>query len=266
MGPLVEGGEQDSKTLRCRSREVRMRLARVLFNGQAYQVRVGDEEVVLPSGRRLALQDARLLPPTVPTKIVCVGFNYRDHARELQVEIPKEPLFFLKPPSALLAHGEPIPYPSHTRQLDYEGELAVVIARRCRSLRPDQAKDVILGYAILNDVTARDVQKVEKQWVRAKAFDGSAPYGPWVETDLDPSNLRITTRVNGEVRQDSSTRYMIFDVFQLVAEASRYMTLEPGDVIATGTPPGVGSLQPGDVVEITVEGVGTLSNRVALWG
>lgn len=241
-----------------------MKLVRVWVEGQAQDGRVEGEEVVLTSGRRLPLREARLLPPTVPTKIVCVGFNYRDHAQELQVEIPREPLFFLKPPSALLAHGESIPYPSHTRQLDYEGELAVVIGRRCRHLRPERARDVILGYSILNDVTARDVQKVEKQWVRAKAFDGSAPYGPWVETELDPSDLRITTRVNGEVRQDSSTRYMIFDVFQLVAEASRYMTLEPGDVIATGTPPGVGPLQPGDVVEITVGGVGTLSNPVVL--
>lgn len=240
-----------------------MKLGRVWFEGQAQEVRVEGEEVVLPTGRRLPLREARLLPPTSPTKIVCVGFNYRDHAQELQVEIPKEPLFFLKPPSALVAHHEPILYPPHTRQLDYEGELAVVIGRRCRNLRPDQVRDVILGYSILNDVTARDVQKVEKQWVRAKAFDASAPYGPWVETELDPSDVRITTRVNGEVRQDSSTRYMIFDVFELVAEASRYMTLEPGDVIATGTPPGVGPLRPGDVVEITVEGVGTLTNPVA---
>lgn len=240
-----------------------MKLARVLLDGQVHEVKVEGDEVVLPSGRGVALREVRWLPPTVPTKVICVGFNYRDHAQELAVEIPQEPLFFLKPPSALVAHGQPIPYPPHTRQLDYEGELAVVIARRCRNLRPDQVREVILGYSILNDVTARDVQRVEKQWVRAKAFDGSAPYGPWVETELDPADVRITTRVNGEVRQDSSTRYMIFDVFELVAEASRYMTLEPGDVIATGTPPGVGPLRPGDVVEITVEGVGTLTNPVA---
>jgi 2-keto-4-pentenoate hydratase/2-oxohepta-3-ene-1,7-dioic acid hydratase in catechol pathway len=239
-----------------------MKLARVLLDGQVHEVTVEGDEAVLPSGRRVPLSEVRWLPPTAPTKVICVGFNYRDHAQELSVEIPKEPLFFLKPPSALVAHGQPIPYPAHTRQLDYEGELAVVIGRRCRHLRPAEARDVILGYSILNDVTARDVQRVEKQWVRAKAFDGSAPYGPWVETELDPGNVRITTRVNGEVRQDSWTRYMIFDVFELVAEASRYMTLEPGDVIATGTPPGVGPLQPGDVVEITVEGVGTLSNPV----
>ncbi len=239
-----------------------MKLARVLFEGQAHEARVTGEEVVLASGLRVALKAVRLLPPTCPTKVICVGFNYRDHAQELEVEVPKEPLFFLKPPSALVAHLEPIVYPPHTRQLDYEGELAVVIGRRCRHVPPEQAQEVILGYSILNDVTARDVQRVEKQWVRAKAFDGSAPYGPWVETELDPSDLRVTTRVNGQVRQDSSTRFMIFDVFQLVAEASRYMTLEPGDVIATGTPPGVGPLQPGDVVEVTVAGVGTLTNPV----
>lgn len=240
-----------------------MKLARIWLDGQALDVRVEGEEVVLPPGHRLELSTVRLLPPTAPTKVICVGFNYRDHAQELEVEIPKEPLFFLKPPSALVAHGQPIPYPAHTAQLDYEGELAVVIARRCRSVSRERAREVILGYSILNDVTARDVQKVEKQWVRAKAFDGSAPYGPWVETELDPLDVRIITRVNGEVRQDSSTRYMIFDVYELVAEASRYMTLEPGDVIATGTPPGVGPLRPGDVVEITVEGVGTLRNPVA---
>ncbi|MDR7392686.1 MAG: fumarylacetoacetate hydrolase family protein [Armatimonadota bacterium] len=239
-----------------------MRLARVLRDGRAEEARVEGEEVVLASGRRVPVYEAEWLPPTQPTKVICVGFNYRDHAHELEVELPKEPLFFLKPPSALVAHGQPVVYPSHTRQLDYEGELAVVIGRRCRNIRPEDARGVILGYSILNDVTARDVQKVEKQWVRAKAFDGSAPYGPWVETEADPRDLRITTRVNGEVRQDSWTRYMIFDVFHLVAEASRYMTLEPGDVIATGTPPGVGPVRPGDVVEITVEGIGTLSNPV----
>jgi len=239
-----------------------MRIARVLLDGTVYEARVEGEEVITAAGRRVRLEDATLLPPTQPTKVICVGFNYRDHAKELQVEIPREPLFFLKPPSALLGHREPIVYPAHTRQLDYEGELAVVIGRRCRNVRPEEVQEVILGYSIFNDITARDVQKVEKQWVRAKAFDGSAPSGPWVETELDPTDLRITTRVNGQVRQDSSTRYMIFDVFALVAEASRFMTLEPGDVIATGTPPGVGSLQPGDVVEITVDGLGTLSNPV----
>lgn len=239
-----------------------MKIARLLFDGHVHEARVEGEEAVLADGLRVAVRAVRFLPPTSPTKVICVGFNYRDHAQELEVEVPREPLFFLKPPSALVAHGEPIVYPEHTRQLDYEGELAVVIGRRCRNVPAAQAREVILGYSILNDVTARDVQKVEKQWVRAKAFDGSAPYGPWIETDLDPLDVRVTTRVNGEVRQDSSTRYMIFDVFQLVAEASRYMTLEPGDVIATGTPPGVGPLRPGDVVEVTVDGVGTLTNPV----
>ncbi|MER3455579.1 MAG: 2-hydroxyhepta-2,4-diene-1,7-dioate isomerase [candidate division GAL15 bacterium] len=239
-----------------------MKRARVWFHGQAHEARIEGDVAVLASGQRVARGEVRLLPPTLPTKIICVGFNYRDHAQELQVEIPKEPLFFLKPPSALVAPGEPIVYPAHTWRLDYEGELAVVIGQRCRHVGPEEAREVILGYSVLNDITARDVQKGERQWVRAKAFDGSAPYGPWVETELDPTDVRLVTRVNGEVRQDSSTRNMIFDVFELVAEASRYMTLEPGDVIATGTPPGVGPVQPGDVVEITVEGVGTLVNPV----
>jgi 2-keto-4-pentenoate hydratase/2-oxohepta-3-ene-1,7-dioic acid hydratase in catechol pathway len=239
-----------------------MRLARIRLDGTLHDVRVEREEVVTEGGRRVPLREAILLTPTQPTKIVCVGFNYRDHAEEMEVEIPKEPVFFLKPPSALLPHGAPIIYPRHTRQLDYEGELAVVLGRRCRGLRPEDVPEVVLGYSILNDVTARDVQKVEKQWVRAKAFDGSAPYGPWVVTDLDPTDVRIITRVNGEVRQDRSTRHMVFDVFELVAEVSRFMMLESGDVIATGTPPGVGSLEPGDQVEITIEGIGTLENTV----
>jgi 2-keto-4-pentenoate hydratase/2-oxohepta-3-ene-1,7-dioic acid hydratase in catechol pathway len=172
-----------------------MKLARVLLDGRAYEARVEGEELVTTWGQRIPMEAAVLLPPTEPSKVICVGFNYRDHAQELQVEIPQEPLFFLKPPSALVAHGQPVVYPPHTRQLDYEGELAVVIGRRCRNVRPEEAREVILGYSIFNDVTARDVQKVEKQWVRAKAFDGSAPYGPWVETELDPSDVRITTRV-----------------------------------------------------------------------
>ncbi|HEY8485799.1 MAG TPA: fumarylacetoacetate hydrolase family protein [Limnochordales bacterium] len=237
-------------------------LVRFVHDGTVYTGTLQGQEVVSDGGRRFPRSQVRLLTPTQPTKVICVGFNYRDHASELRWEVPQEPLFFLKPPSALVADGEPIEYPPFTRQLEYEGELAVVIGRRCRCVSREEAPSVILGYSIVNDVTARDVQRMEKQWVRAKAFDTSAPYGPVVATGLDPSNLRIVTRVNGQVRQDSSTRHLIFDVFDLVAAASQVMTLEVGDVIATGTPPGVGALQVGDEVSVEIEGIGVLTNRV----
>lgn len=238
-------------------------LVRFAHNGEVERGTLEGGEVVSPSGRRFALQQVRLLTPTQPSKIICVGFNYSDHAQELKWEIPKEPLFFLKPPSALVAHGETVIYPSHTQQLEYEGELAVVIGRRCRNVSRDEARSVILGYSIFNDITARDVQRVEKQWVRAKCFDTSAPYGPVIATDVDPANLQLVTRVNGAIRQNSNTRYLIFDVYRLVEAASAIMTLEPGDIIATGTPSGVGELAPGDEVSVEIEGIGVLTNRVA---
>lgn len=238
-------------------------LARVVRDGIIEEATVDGMVVTTASAHRMAFGGARFATPTAPGKIVCVGFNYRDHAQELGWEIPREPLFFLKPPSALLAHRETIVYPRETQQLEFEGELAVVIGRRCRNVHRDDARSVILGYSILNDVTARDIQKVEKQWVRAKCFDTFAPYGPVIATDVDPSDLHLVTRVNGAIRQDSSTRYLIFDVDALVVMASRIMTLAPGDVIATGTPAGVGPLQPGDEVSVEIEGIGILTNRVA---
>ncbi len=238
------------------------RLARILVDGTAEEAQLDGDRLTTLRGGTVPISEAVFLTPSTPTKIVCVGFNYVDHAHELKVEIPSEPLFFLKPPSSLVPHRGQIVYPRETRQLEYEGELAVVIGRRCRNLSPEEAPSAILGYSILNDVTARDIQRVERQWVRAKCFDTFAPYGPVIATDLDPRDLRVVTRVNGEVRQDGSTRWMIFDVYALVAHASRIMTLEPGDVIATGTPPGVGPVQPGDRIEITIEGIGTLENVV----
>lgn len=235
-----------------------------VFHGDAVEEATIDGTVVTTqSGHRIATADARFSTPTAPSKVICVGFNYRDHAKELGRDLPREPLFFLKPASALLAHGETIVYPPETRQLEFEGELAVVIGRRCRNVPIGDARSVILGYSIFNDVTARDIQNVETQWVRAKCFDTFAPYGPVVATHVDPSDLRLVTRVNGTVKQDSSTRHLAFDVFALVAMASRIMTLEPGDIIATGTPAGVGQLQPGDEVSIEIEGIGTLTNSVA---
>jgi 2-keto-4-pentenoate hydratase/2-oxohepta-3-ene-1,7-dioic acid hydratase in catechol pathway len=208
------------------------------------------------------LAGARLLPPSVPSKILAVGQNYRAHVAEMGKGVPDEPLLFLKAPSALLAPGEPIVRPGGYERVDYEGELCLVIGRRARHVRAAEALDYVLGYTILNDVTVRDLQKKDVQYTRAKGFDTFAPCGPFIETDLDPSRLRLVTRVNGAVQQDSTTDDMIFTVPELIAFASRVMTLEPGDLFSTGTPKGVGQLWPGDVVEVEIEGIGTLRNPV----
>lgn len=239
-----------------------MKHARIVVGSTALDAQVDGEWVITADGGRLGLPEVVFAPPCVPTKIVCVGFNYRDHADELGWEAPKEPLLFLKPPSAVIAHHAPIPYPRHTQQLEYEGELAVVIGQRARDVRREHALEVVWGYTIFNDVTARDVQQVEKQWVRAKAFDGSAPLGPWIASALDAGALDLTVRVNGHVRQAGNTRDMIFNVAALIEAISAIMTLERGDVIATGTPRGVGPLVAGDVVEIEIAGIGVLRNAV----
>jgi len=240
-----------------------MKHARIVHGGAVLDVQVDGEWITIPDGQRLSFSQVTFAPPCAPTKVVCVGFNYRDHAAELKAEVPKEPLLFLKPPSAVLAHQAPIRYPRHTRQLEYEGELAFVIGRRARDVPRDRALEVVWGYTIFNDVTARDVQQVEKQWVRAKAFDGSAPLGPWIVSPLDPRALDLIVRVNGAVRQTGNTRDMIFDVPALVEVISAIMTLERGDVIATGTPRGVGPLAVGDVVEVEIAEIGVLRNTVA---
>jgi 2-keto-4-pentenoate hydratase/2-oxohepta-3-ene-1,7-dioic acid hydratase in catechol pathway len=178
------------------------------------------------------------------------------------MEIPDEPVLFLKPPTTVIGHGETIIYPPESRQVDYEAELAVIVGQTAHKIPPDDAPLYIAGYTVLNDVTARDLQQKDGQWTRAKSFDTFCPLGPCMETDLDPAHQKISMRVNGELRQDSNTRNMIFPVMELFSFISHIMTLNPGDVIATGTPPGVGQLQVGDVAEATVEGVGTLSNPV----
>ncbi len=210
----------------------------------------------------LPLTEVVLLPPTTPTKIVAVGLNYRDHAEELGMELPAEPLLFLKPPSAVIGPEDRILLPPGVGRVDYEAELAVVMGRRAKNISPHEVPRYLLGYTCFNDVTARDLQKKDGQWTRAKGFDTFAPVGPWIETDLDPSDLRIRAYLNGQMVQDSSTRNLVFPVFELVSFISRIMTLNPGDIIATGTPPGVGPLAPGDVIEIEVEGVGRLVNFV----
>ena len=197
-----------------------------------------------------------------PTKIIGIGQNYRAHAKEMGKGIPDEPLMFLKPPSAIILDGAPIWRPEGYERVDFEGELGVVIKQRTRGISREDALDAVLGYTCVNDVTVRDLQKKDGQWARAKGFDTFCPIGPRVVAGLDPRDLHLVTRVNGNVRQDSSTSDMIFDVATLIAFCSKHMTLEPGDVISTGTPAGVGNLDPGDLVEIDIEGIGTLSNPV----
>lgn len=213
----------------------------------------------------LQLSAVRLLAPAEPGKIVCIGRNYREHAKELDHPIPTEPLIFLKPPSSLIGPDDEIRRPAELSQrVDYEGELAVVIGRRCYCLRQsDDVRPYIVGYTCLNDVTARDLQNKDGQWTRAKGFDTFCPVGPVVAEGLDPwKGVRVQSRVNGELRQDGTTADFLFPLDMLVRFISQVMTLEPGDIIATGTPAGVGALKAGDLVEVTVEGVGTLRNPV----
>ena len=217
---------------------------------------------IISGGEVLRPEDVTLLPPCQPSKIVCVGLNYVQHAQELNMPLPEEPILFLKPPSAVLSPGGQIIYPPSSHQLDYEGELAVVMGKRCRDVPAEEAENYILGYTCFNDVTARDLQRKDGQWTRAKSFDTFAPFGPGIAR-IDPSNARITTRVNGHTVQNSNTSDLIFSVPQLVQFISQVMTLEQGDVIATGTPPGVGALQRGDSVEVEIEGIGSLKNSVA---
>ncbi|HHW14051.1 MAG TPA: fumarylacetoacetate hydrolase family protein, partial [Firmicutes bacterium] len=191
-----------------------------------------------------------------PVKIVCVGLNYRDHAKELGMALPAEPVIFLKPETALIGPDEPIVYPAMSREVDYEAELAVVIGREARGVTPAEALRYVRGYTCFNDVTARDLQRRDGQWTRAKSFDTFAPVGREVAEGVDPRDLLVECYVNGERRQSSSTRNLIFPVPELVSFVSRVMTLQPGDLIATGTPPGVGHLRPGDVVEVVIDGVG----------
>lgn len=213
-------------------------------------------------GREYTLDAVKILSPCTPTKVVCVGLNYTDHAKELNQQLPDEPVLFLKPPSSIIAEGENIVYPRQSNHVDYEAELAIVIGRRTHHVKADKAKDHILGYTCFNDVTARDLQSKDIQWTRAKSFDTFAPVGPFIVTDVDPLNLSIKSRLNGTVRQNSNTKNMIFDSYKLVEFISGVMTLETGDIIATGTPAGIGPMQKGDIIEIEIEKIGTLRNKV----
>jgi 2-keto-4-pentenoate hydratase/2-oxohepta-3-ene-1,7-dioic acid hydratase in catechol pathway len=211
----------------------------------------------------LPLSAVRLHAPVQPGKIICVGRNYAAHAKEHQADVPETPLLFLKPPTAVIGPGDTILLPPQSQQVEHEAELAVVIGRRGRWITPEDALQHALGYTIGNDVTARDLQRRDGQWTRAKGFDAFCPLGPWIETEFDPSDSVIACYVNDEMRQMASTRDMVFSVRTLIAFASSVMTLEPGDILMTGTPAGVSPLLPGDVVRVTIEGLGELCNPVA---
>jgi 2-keto-4-pentenoate hydratase/2-oxohepta-3-ene-1,7-dioic acid hydratase in catechol pathway len=214
------------------------------------------------SGERLSGDEVRLLAPVLPTKIIAVGQNYADHAREMGKGVPDEPIIFLKPSTAVVGPGDPIIYPTGVDRVDYEGELAVIVGKLGRRLDEADALQAVLGFTCANDVTARNLQERDGQWTRAKGFDTFCPLGPWIETDLDSSDLAVRTLVNDEQRQSSRTSMLVSGVARLLAFISGVMTLLPGDVILTGTPAGIGPLAPGDQVDVEVEGVGVLTNQV----
>ncbi len=210
------------------------------------------------------LGSVRLLAPCEPSKIVAIGLNYKAHAAEFNKPLPEEPMIFMKPSTAVIGPGDEIIYPHHmSRRVDYEGELAVVVGKKAHMVKKEDARNYILGYTCFNDVTARDLQGKDIQYIRAKGFDTFAPLGPWIETELNPIDVGIETYLNGEKKQDTSTKDMIFDVYHLLSFVSHVMTLLPGDVIATGTPSGVGKMKPGDKVEVRIEGIGSLINAVS---
>jgi len=208
--------------------------------------------------------DVKLLAPCEPSKVIAIGLNYKAHAAEFNKPLPEEPMIFMKPSTSVIGPEAEIVYPTHmSRRVDYEGELAIVINRKARMVKKEDAREYILGYTCFNDVTARDLQGKDIQYTRAKGFDTFAPMGPWIETELNPADVRIETYLNSEKRQDTSTRDMIFDVYHLLSFVSHVMTLLPGDVITTGTPSGVGKMKPGDKVEVRIEGIGSLVNTVS---
>ncbi len=224
------------------------------------------EGMIVGTSEHYAVDEVKLLAPCLPTKIVAIGLNYRDHAAELGMDVPEEPLIFLKPPSSVIGPGDEIVLPEMSSQVEHEAELGVVIGKRAKKVSRENALSHVLGYTCVNDVTARDLQKKDVQFTRSKSFDTFCPLGPWIATDVDPSDLEVSCRVNGEKRQSSRTSQLVHDVAELVSFISRIMTLNPGDVISTGTPFGVGLLAPGDEVVVSVEGIGELINKVTTEG
>ncbi len=249
-----------------------MKLLRLLYEGKERYGKMEGGEVRLLRGNpfakleegegRLGLSQVRLLAPVLPGKALCIGLNYRDHAKEFDLPIPTSPVVFIKPPSALLAPGAQIIRPAQSRRVDFEAELVVVIGRKAKDVPAEKAFDYILGYTCGNDVTARDLQPKDGQWTVAKSFDTFMPLGPWIETELDPSDLAVSAYLNGEKKQSSNTVNLIFGVPELVEFLSSVMTLEPGDLIMTGTPSGVGPMNSGDEIAVEIQGIGRLVNKV----
>ncbi len=249
-----------------------MKIGRCFLEGTARYCVLKDAEVYLlaappfsgmvEDGRVVRPYEARMLPPVEPSKIVAVGLNYRAHAKEFGKPMPDEPLIFLKPTTAVIGDREDIVYPGASARVDYEGELAVVIGRKAKDVAEEAAAGYIFGFTIMNDVTARDLQAKDVQYTRAKGFDTFAPIGPHIETDLDPGGLSIRTYVNGTLRQEGNTSDMQFSVYRIISFVSHVMTLLPGDVVSTGTPPGIGPVNKGDVIEVEIQGIGRLHNRV----
>lgn len=249
-----------------------MKILRAVKGGQTFYAELKDGIVKriagLPfgeirfTGEEYGLCDIELLAPSEPSKIAAVGLNYAKHAGELKEALTGSPILFLKPATAVIAHGQSIVYPQASSRVDYEAELAAVIGKTCRNVSEEEADDYILGYTALNDVTARDLQSEDKQWTRAKSFDTFCPFGPYIDTGFDPQNKRIRSVLSGKVMQDGNTGDMLFNVKALVSFISRCMTLLPGDVVATGTPEGIGPMRRGDTIEIMIEGLETLRNTV----
>lgn len=249
-----------------------MKIGRCFVSGKEYYGVINDRDVQLLSlppfegivydGRVVKKDDVTFLPPVWPSKIVAIGLNYKAHAKEFGKPMPDEPLIFIKPASAIIKDGDDIVYPEMSKRVDYEGELAVVIGKKAKNVSAGKAGEYIFGYTIMNDVTARDLQAKDVQYTRAKSFDTFAPIGPWIETELTPENLSIKTSVNGVLKQDGTTADMQFSVYQIISFVSQVMTLLPGDVISTGTPPGIGPMDRGDSVEVEIRGIGKLHNRI----
>lgn len=249
-----------------------MKIARFMYQDQLRYGSVEDDGVSLIAGNifdkyqvtshKIPLDEVKLLAPCEPSKVVCVGLNYRDHAREMNEPLPEEPVLFIKPSSAVIGPKDDIIYPAMSRQVDYEAELAVIIGQETKNIRAEEAKDYILGYTCANDVTARDLQKIDGQWTRAKSFDTFLPLGPYITTGIDPDNLKIELFLNGNCRQSSCTSELIFNCAALVSFISQVMTLYPGDVVITGTPSGIGPMVAGDSVKVAIEKLGIIENKV----
>ncbi len=240
-----------------------MRLIRFSINGEVFAGQIINDIVRTndASQREFSSKEVRLLSPCLPSKVVAVGLNYRDHAEELGLAIPEEPILFLKPSTSVIGPGDKIVLPPQSTRIDYEAELAIVISKTARNVPREKAQEYILGYTCLNDVTARDLQSKDGQWTRSKSFDTFCPIGPWIDTEIDGSDLKIELVLNGEIKQKSRTSNLIFNSAELVEFISAVMTLYPGDVIATGTTSGIGPMGPGDTVEVRIEGIGSLVNH-----